>query len=81
MARSGWAGRTEFVHGRAHLVQLLGADVRAIRETKVDEIPFSEQVLVREGLVLVRAETERPADMRSSDLLVGELFLCLAGEQ
>ena len=68
--------RTENVYCCAHLVQLLRTDVGAIREAKVDETPFSQQVLVGEGLVLVCVEAERSADVGSANLLVLEFFFC-----
>lgn len=70
-------GRTEFVDGGAHLVELFGADVGAIGEAEVDEGPFSEQVLVGEGLALVRGEGEGPADLGAADGLVLALLACI----
>lgn len=69
--------RTQFVYGRAHLVQLLRADVRAIREAKVNEAPFSEKILVGEGFALVSGEAEGTPNVWSANLLVLEFLLCL----
>jgi len=48
-------------HAR-HLVQLFRADVRAVREAKVDERVFALHVLLREGVAVVVDQGKGTAD-------------------
>jgi hypothetical protein len=68
--------RTELRHGGTHLVQLLRAYVRAVGETKVNEAPFPEQILLREWLAVMCRHFERPTDVRASDGARFGLLLC-----
>ena len=68
--------------GLHDLLQLLGADVRALREPKVQQRPPAEQVLVAEGAAAVVHQLERAADGRGAHhrrrLLSGhDLFILL----
>ena len=47
-------GRTKGHHGPAHLVQLFWADVGAVGKSKINQSPFPQQILLSEGLVVVR---------------------------
>jgi hypothetical protein len=67
-------GRTDGVGDYAHLVELGGADVRAVREAKVQERPLALQVLLRVRRAVVRGERERAADVRAPDGARGELL-------
>jgi hypothetical protein len=53
-----------------HLVQLFGADVRAVREAEVHERVFAFQVCVGEVLAVVVGQVEGAADERFADALV-----------
>jgi hypothetical protein len=53
-----------------HLVQLFGADVRAVREAKVHERVFALEVRVGEVLAVVVGQVEGAADERFADALV-----------
>ncbi len=72
------SGRTELVDGGAHLVELLGTDVGAVSEAKVDEAPFAQEVLFCERLALVRDEAEGPANLRPADDLILAFFACMS---
>lgn len=60
----------DLVDHAGHLVQLLGADVRAVREAKVHERVLALEVLLREVLAVVVDEVEGAADERLADALV-----------
>jgi hypothetical protein len=53
-----------------HLVQFLGADVWAVRETEVDERVFAFQVFGAEVFAVVVGQVESAADERFADSLV-----------
>lgn len=53
-----------------HLVQLLGADVRAVREAEVHERVFALEVFLREFFAVVVGEVEGAADERLADAFV-----------
>ena len=61
----------DLVDHAGHLVQLLGADVRAVREAKVHERVLALEVLLREVLAVVVGQVEGAADQRLADALVG----------
>ena len=68
--------RTDLLDRGAHLVELVRAYVRAIREAKVDQTPLPEQVILRERLALVRQHLKRPTDVRAPDGAGLLLFFC-----
>ena len=53
-----------------HLVQLFGADVRAVREAEVHQRVFALEVCVAEVLAVVVGEVEGAADERFADSFV-----------
>jgi hypothetical protein len=71
--------RIDEIHRRAHLVQFLRTDIRAVGESKVDEGPITEEILFGEWLVVVCLKGERPADRRSADGFGGVLLACRRG--
>lgn len=69
---------SDFVNHRAHLIQLVGTDIRAISESKIDQAPFPQELLFCELFTSVSDQRERPADMCSTYLLRDcSLSLCL----
>jgi hypothetical protein len=68
--------RTQDVDSVGHLVQLLGADIGAVGKAEVNKAPFPYQVAVRERLVVVRLELERPANVRPAKRARLPLLLC-----
>lgn len=64
-----------------HLVQLLGADIRAVREAEVDERVFALQIFLCEVLAVVVGKVESAADKRLSNALIlcGDTGACHAG--
>ena len=58
---------TDLVHHLDHLLQLFGADVRAVSEAKVDEEPLAQEVLAAPGLLVVVGERERAPQRRTSN--------------
>jgi len=62
-------------HAR-HLIQLLGADIWAVREPEIYQTVFAFEILLCEFLAVVIREVERPANKRLTNALVG---LCNTG--
>jgi hypothetical protein len=68
--------RTKLRHSGTHLVQLFRAYVRAVCEPKVDETPFSEQILVCKWFAVMSRHCEWPTDLCASDCARLHLLLC-----
>lgn len=64
---------TYFIHHFNHLLQLIGADVRAVSEPKIDEDPLAQEVLALGGFVVVIDERKRTPQRCSADWF-GPLF-------
>lgn len=67
---------TNLVDSRRHLVQLVGTYIRTVRESKVDERPFPEEVLFGKGFSVVRLHLEGPTYHGTANGARFALFFC-----
>lgn len=70
---------TKDIHHITHLVQLLGTDIRTVRETKVHQRPFPKEVGFREGVSILVEQGERSSDQRLAgfDRFLSSSFACM----
>lgn len=58
---------TDLVHHFNHLLYFIGADVRTVCETEVDEDPLAEEILTFTGLFVVINKREGTTQRRPPD--------------